>query len=129
MQLLRFILFKKMIYTLNIKNYVHFCILTKDRKRRSRFVCASCHYAFYLEQENLNHAYLSVTLYTHVPKQPSVPVEHWGCNSNLLKNCTATNIVTRNFGRLNEKTDFKLHNLLSKMKRPKIEILGTAETH
>ena len=128
MQLLRFILFKKMIYILNIKNYVHFCILTKDRKRRSRFV-SSCHYASYFEQGNLNYAYLSVTLYAHVPKRPSVPVEHWRCNSNLLKNYTATNIVTRNFGRLNDKTDFKLQNLSSKMKRPKIEILGTAETH
>ena len=47
-----------------------------QRQKKKISFCMYLHYAFYLEQENLNYAYLSVTLYTHVPKRPSVPVEH-----------------------------------------------------
>ena len=56
-------------------------------------------------------------------------MEHRGCDSNLRGGCTASNIATWNVRALNEKTDFKLQNLLSEMKRLRIEILIIAETH
>ena len=76
---------------------------------------------------NLYYAYWSITICKQLVKWPSALVRHWGCDNNLQKGYIAANIATWNVRTLNGKMDFKLQNLLSEMKRLKIEILGIAE--
>ena len=83
----------------------------------------------YLEQVNLHYAYLSTTIYTQVLKQPSILVKHRRCEGNLPKSWSATSIATWNVRTLNEEGDFKLQNLLSEIKRQKLEILDITKTH
>lgn len=68
-------------------------------------------------------------MFRQVQKRPSVTAYQRGCERNLPEGRLATNIATWNVRTLNEKTNFKLKNLLKEVDRFKIDILGVFETH